>query len=80
MNVYIMQCDAKVQEEVCIHHKTELQTYLKNLEIKGLGGTDFRPVFERVEELQRSRGPAGSKRIAVFYRWTWRISKDHAGV
>lgn len=54
MNVYILQCDAKVQEEVCIHHQEELQTYLHDFTIHGCGGTDFRPVFERIEELKEN--------------------------
>lgn len=54
MNVYLMQCDAKVQEEVCLHSKEECQAYLNTFTIKGMGGTDFRPVFERISALQSS--------------------------
>lgn len=52
MNVCIMQCDAKIQEEMVIHTQTELENYISHLVIKGMGGTDFRPVFQRIAELQ----------------------------
>ena len=53
MNVHILQCDAAVKEDVVIHNGKELDAYIQNMRIRGGGGTDFRPVFERVEELRR---------------------------
>ena len=37
---------------VVINSKEELDAYLKDFEIKGHGGTDFRPVFEYVAKLR----------------------------
>jgi predicted metal-dependent peptidase len=54
MHVVILQCDAKVQEEVIIQNQQELDTYIHDFTIRGLGGTDFRPVFARVEELKQN--------------------------
>lgn len=51
MNVYILQCDARVQEEVCIHNQDEFDHWITHLQLHGFGGTDFRPVFKRVNEL-----------------------------
>jgi predicted metal-dependent peptidase len=48
INLYIIQCDAKIQEAVKIASPEEFENYLKNTKIKGLGGTDFRPVFDYV--------------------------------
>lgn len=50
INLYIIQCDAAIQETVLIQNEMELEDYIQNLVIKGLGGTDFRPVFEHVKE------------------------------
>lgn len=51
INLHIIQCDAKIQEHVKITKQEEFDNYIKNLTIKGLGGTDFRPVFEEVDRM-----------------------------
>lgn len=51
VNIYIIQCDTEVREAVKITNSTELDNYMAGMEIKGLGGTDFRPVFEYVDRL-----------------------------
>ena len=53
INIRILQCDEKVQEDAVITSKEELETYMRNFTVKGLGGTDFRPAFVYVEELLR---------------------------
>ena len=55
INLHILQCDADIQEDVKITSQEEFDTYLKTMTIKGLGGTDFRPVFARVDELRRKK-------------------------
>ena len=50
MNVLIIQCDAAVTDVTRITNLHELEDYLENPVIKGLGGTDFRPVFTYVDE------------------------------
>ena len=54
INVHIIQCDADIQEAVKITSDEEFESYLKGLSIKGLGGTDFRPVFRYVDQLVNS--------------------------
>ena len=49
INLHIIQCDAAVQEDVKITSQEEFDRYLEKMQIKGLGGTDFRPAFEYVE-------------------------------
>ena len=51
INLHIIQCDADIQEDVKITNQEEFDLYLKNMQIHGLGGTDFRPVFRYVNEL-----------------------------
>ncbi len=54
MNVTIIQCDAAIADIATINTREDFDRYLDNLKVKGLGGTDFRPVFEYVDnELAR---------------------------
>lgn len=51
MNLCLVQCDDKIQKSDFIHDEKELEAYMEHLEIKGMGGTDFRPVFSYVNKL-----------------------------
>lgn len=55
VNMHIIQCDDQIREDVHITGREEFQAYIKTMQIRGLGQTDFRPVFARVEELIRRR-------------------------
>lgn len=51
VHVHIIQCDDRVQEDVLITNKEEMQNYMEHFTVKGFGGTDFRPAFVKVQEL-----------------------------
>lgn len=51
INLHIIQCDAAIQEDVKITTQEEFDEYLKNMKLRGFGGTDFRPVFSYVDSL-----------------------------
>lgn len=51
INLHIIQCDAAIQEDVKITTQAEFDNYLKNMQLHGFGGTDFRPVFSYVNSL-----------------------------
>ena len=51
VNIHIIQCDADIQEHVKITSEEEFDRYISSMDILGLGGTDFRPVFELVDGL-----------------------------
>lgn len=51
INIHILQCDDKLQSDQVIASEEELKAYMDNFEIIGSGGTDFRPVFEYVNQL-----------------------------
>ena len=53
INVHIIQCDAKIQKDDTLDSPEEFERYLKNVELRGGGGTDFRPVFDYIEALQQ---------------------------
>ncbi len=54
MNLHILQCDCEVLSDRKITSLEELDDYCRDIEIKGAGGTDFRPVFDYVEDLKRT--------------------------
>ena len=51
VNIHVIQCDARVQDEMVITSLDQVEEITSNLQVKGLGGTDFRPVFDRVNAL-----------------------------
>lgn len=66
INLHIIQCDAEIQEDVKITNQEEFDRYIKTLEIKGLGGTDFRPVFKYVNKLKDEREFVNLKGLIYF--------------
>lgn len=66
MNVYVIQCDSFIQDVAHITSEQDWQDYLKNLTIHGRGGTDFRPVFEYVEELRAKKELKDLKGLLYF--------------
>ncbi|MGN0292880.1 MAG: VWA-like domain-containing protein [Lachnospiraceae bacterium] len=65
-HVRILQCDAAVQEDVKLTNLQEAELYMKNLVIKGGGGTDFRAAFSWIRELQRKGELRHLKGILYF--------------
>jgi predicted metal-dependent peptidase len=53
VNVHIIQCDADIQSDLKITDTAHLTEALRTFSVKGSGDTDFRPVFDYVEQLQR---------------------------
>lgn len=66
INVHIIQCDADIQEDKKITCREEFDEYLKSMRILGLGGTDFRPVFEYVNQLQAEKEFTNLKGLIYF--------------
>ena len=54
VNIHIVQCDARIQEDVRIGSQEELEAYIARLTLKGFGGTDFTPVFEYADRLMET--------------------------
>ncbi|WP_101876955.1 VWA-like domain-containing protein [Lachnoclostridium edouardi] len=51
INIHIIQCDDKIQNDTIITSQEEMDQYMKDFTIMGHGGTDFRPAFEYVNSL-----------------------------
>ena len=66
INLHIIQCDADIQEHIKINTQDEFDEYLNDMKIKGLGGTDFRPVFKLVNELIHNNEFTNLKGLIYF--------------
>lgn len=66
INIRILQCDEKVQDDTKIENGEQLQQYMEQLEIKGQGGTDFRPAFLYVQELMAKKAFHKLKGLLYF--------------
>lgn len=66
VNIHILQCDTRIEDDALITCEEELERYIDELQIKGLGGTDFRPVFEYVDRLRAEGGLANLKGLIYF--------------
>ena len=66
INLHIIQCDADIREHVVITSQKEFDDYIKDLTIKGMGGTDFRPVFKEVDRMVANKEFQHLKGIIYF--------------
>ena len=66
MKVYVIQCDCCIQKVDVIRSKEEWEAFGGNITICGRGGTDFRPVFRYIEELQKKKELQGPRALLYF--------------
>ena len=66
INLHIIQCDADIQEDKKIACQKDFDDYLKTMKIRGLCGTDFRPVFQYVEQLRKNKEFTNLKGLIYF--------------
>lgn len=52
-NIVVMQCDDAVRDIAFLRDTESLEKYAAALTLTGGGGTDFRPAFARIDELQK---------------------------
>lgn len=66
VEIHILQCDDRIQQDVKITDVEQMRRYADGFEIRGGGGTDYRPVFAYVEELQRRRALRNLRGLLYF--------------
>lgn len=66
VNIHIIQCDDQVREDVVIHNYEDLLSYMDNLQLHGMGGTDFRPAFLYVDQLVKQQRFRSLKGLIYF--------------
>ncbi len=62
----LFQCDKEIKSETVIEDREELIRYMSKVSVQGRGGTDFRPVFERIEELRKEGSFSSLKGLLYF--------------
>ena len=66
VNVHVIQCDARVQSDVKITDLGDLDRFMEGFEVRGMGGTDFRPAFAYVNGLVESGELSDMKGLVYF--------------
>lgn len=66
INLYIIQCDDEIRDVEVIKAADDFERYFIDKEIKGLGRTDFRPVFEYVGKLLEERRLTDLRGVLYF--------------
>jgi predicted metal-dependent peptidase len=65
-NLHIIQCDNRIQRDDRITCEEEMSAYIRDLEIRGHGGTDFRPAFDHIDTLRREGEFSRLKGVLYF--------------
>ena len=66
VQIHVIQCDDKVQSDVILTCADDHESYMEHFQIKGYGGTDFRPAFEYVNTLKVTGQLNGLKGLIYF--------------
>ncbi len=66
VNIHIIQCDEQVRQDARITCREEMEAYMKDFTVIGQGGTDFRPAFEYVDQMQ-GRGEFSHLRGLLYF-------------
>ncbi len=66
INVHIIQCDNEVQSDTKITCDDDFEAFMKYGKLNGFGATDFRPVFQYVEQLQE-RGEFENLKGLIYF-------------
>lgn len=66
VRIHIMTCDTEVRDDVVLTKAEEMTRYAEGFHAAGGGGTDFRPVFARVNEMIRKGELRSLKGLLYF--------------
>lgn len=66
VNIHLIQCDSDVRSDVKITSEEDLNDFIENGKLIGFGSTDFRPVFDYVDELIKDKEFENLKGLIYF--------------
>lgn len=66
VNVHIVQCDSEIQNDVKITCDEDFEEFIRTGKLTGFGATDFRPVFQYVDELMEQGSFENLKGLIYF--------------
>lgn len=76
VKVHILECDDELRKDICLDNVEDLEQYSKNFAVKGGYGTDFRPVFRYVSDLQKRGELKNLKGLMYFTDGKGRYPKE----
>ncbi len=66
VNIHLVQCDCDIRKDVKITSVSDLDRMFEDIQVRGFGGTDFRPVFKYVNDLIERREITNLKGLIYF--------------
>lgn len=66
VNIHVIMCDSQVTSDIVIKNQNDLAALKDNIEIRGFGATDFRPVFSYVDNLLEKKEMTNLKGVIYF--------------
>ena len=66
VNIRILQCDDQLRSDTVIRDLSELRDYMDHFQLQGGSATDFRPVFEHVDRLQKEGAFTNLRGLVYF--------------
>lgn len=76
VKVHILECDDELRKDICLENVEDLEQYSKNFAVKGGYGTDFRPVFRYISDLQKRGELKNLKGLMYFTDGKGRYPKE----
>ena len=76
VKVHILECDDELRKDICLENVEDLEQYSKNFAVKGGYGTDFRPVFRYVSDIQKRGELKNLKGLMYFTDGKGRYPKE----
>ena len=64
--VHIIECDDRIRKDLLVEDAEEMERYRERFEVSGGYGTDFRPVFYYIEDLQK-RGELKELKALLYF-------------
>lgn len=66
VNIHIIMCDNQVEKDIKIANEQDLKDFIENGKLTGFGATDFRPVFNYVDQLIENKQFENLKGLIYF--------------
>ncbi|MBR6159682.1 MAG: hypothetical protein IKQ40_05210 [Lachnospiraceae bacterium] len=66
MNIHVIQCDSGITSDIVITSRSMISEIADNIQVKGFGATDFRPVFDYVGDMILNRQLTNLKGMIYF--------------
>ena len=80
MNLHLIQADNAIRQDILIHNEDELIHAMNHFELRGGGGTDFRPAFEYVNQLCAEKKFSNLRGLLLLHRRHGHLPRQAPGL